>query len=51
LAYELQAPPPETFGPPAPSDTGAPLDVARLESMVLAILQEVRRETAAADRA
>jgi acetaldehyde dehydrogenase (acetylating) len=43
LAYELQAPPPEAFGPAQPTTAERPLDVSRLEAMVLEILEEVRR--------
>lgn len=43
LAYELQAPPPEAFGPAQPATAERPLDVSRLEAMVLEILEEVRR--------
>lgn len=51
LAYELQAPPPDAFGPAPAMTAERPLDVSRLEAMVLEILEEVRRETAAARRA
>jgi len=43
LAYELQAPPPEAFGPAQPTTAERPLDLSRLEAMVLEILEEVRR--------
>ncbi|MGH2606905.1 MAG: acetaldehyde dehydrogenase, partial [Anaerolineales bacterium] len=43
LAYEVQAPPPEAFAPAQPATAERPLDVSRLEAMVLEILEEVRR--------